>query len=251
MVIEQEPKPVQEKTPPAAWPTSGDLRVDGLTARYSPDGPKVLHGLSFTVKSGERVGIVGRTGSGKSSLTLSLLRCIYTEGDVYYDGVNTASLNLDVLRTNVRIIPQVPELLSGTLRENLDPFSEHDDAVLNSALRASGLFSLQSGTDEGRITLDSQISSGGGNLSVGQRQILALARALVRGSKLLILDEATSSIDYETDSIIQSSLRNELGGDVTLLTVAHRLQTIMDADKIVSLRTYLINSRTQTSPDGS
>ncbi|KZV63334.1 P-loop containing nucleoside triphosphate hydrolase protein [Peniophora sp. CONT] len=235
MEIEQEPKPVKEKTPPAAWPTSGDLRVEGLSARYSPDGPKVLHDLSFSVKSGERVGIVGRTGSGKSSLTLSLLRCIYTEGDVYYDGVNTANLNLDVLRTNVTIIPQVPELLSGTLRENLDPFNEHDDAVLNSALRASGLFSLQSETDEGRITLDSQISSGGGNLSVGQRQILALARALVRGSKLLILDEATSSIDYETDTIIQSSLRNELGGDVTLLTVAHRLQTIMDADKIMVL----------------
>ncbi|KZV64708.1 P-loop containing nucleoside triphosphate hydrolase protein [Peniophora sp. CONT] len=235
MVIEQEPKPVQEKTPPAAWPTSGDLRVEGLSARYSPDGPQVLHELSFHVKSGERVGIVGRTGSGKSSLTLSLLRCIFTEGDVYYDGINTADLNLDVLRTNVTIIPQVPELLSGTLRENLDPFNEHDDAVLNSALRASGLFSLQSETDDGRITLDSQISSGGGNLSVGQRQILALARALVRGSKLLILDEATSSIDYETDTIIQSSLRNELGGDVTLLTVAHRLQTIMDADKIMVL----------------
>ncbi|VDB89903.1 unnamed protein product [Peniophora sp. CBMAI 1063] len=233
--IEQEPKPVKEKVPPASWPTSGELRVEGLSARYSPEGPKVLHDISFTVQSGERVGIVGRTGSGKSSLTLSLLRCIYTDGDVYYDGVNTANLNLDVLRTNVTIIPQVPELLSGTLRENLDPFSEHDDAVLNSALRASGLFSLQSETDEGRITLDSQISSGGGNLSVGQRQILALARALVRGSKLLILDEATSSIDYETDTIIQSSLRNELGGDVTLLTVAHRLQTIMDADKIMVL----------------
>ncbi|VDB89911.1 unnamed protein product [Peniophora sp. CBMAI 1063] len=235
MIIEQEPKPVHELTPAAAWPTSGDLRVEHLSARYSPDGPKALHELSFRVKSGERVGIVGRTGSGKSSLTLSLLRCIFTEGDVYYDGVNTANLNLDVLRTSITIIPQVPELLSGTLRENLDPFGEHDDAELNSALRASGLFSLQSETDKDRITLDSQISSGGGNLSVGQRQILALARALVRGSKLLILDEATSSIDYETDAIIQSSLRNELGGDVTLLTVAHRLQTIMDADKIMVL----------------
>ncbi|VDB97890.1 unnamed protein product [Peniophora sp. CBMAI 1063] len=233
--IEQEPKPLKEKVPPASWPASGELRVERLSARYSSEGPTVLHDISFTVQSGERVGIVGRTGSGKSSLTLSLLRCIHTEGDVYYDGFNTANLNLDVLRTNVTIIPQVPELLSGTLRENLDPFSEHDDAVLNSALRASGLFLLHSETDEGRITLDSQISSGGGNLSVGQRQILALARALVRGSKLLILDEATSSIDYDTDTIIQSSLRHELGRDVTLLTVAHRLQTIMDADKIMVL----------------
>ena len=191
--IEQEPKPVKEKVPPASWPTSGDLRVESLSARYSPEGPKVLHDLSFTVKSGERVGIVGRTGSGKSSLTLSLLRCIYTEGDVFYDGVNTSNLNLDVLRTNVTIIPQVPELLSGTLRENLDPFSEHDDAVLNSALRASGLFSLQSEMTEGQITLDTPIASGGTNLSVGQRQILALARAIVRQSKLLILDEGECS----------------------------------------------------------
>ena len=124
--------------------------------------------------------------------------------------------------------------MSGTLRQNLDPFSEHDDAVLNEALRSAGLFSVQDENDQSRITLDSQIAGGGANLSVGQRQILALARAIVRRSKLLILDEATSAIDYETDSIIQTSLRTELGKDVTLLTVAHRLQTIMDSDKIVS-----------------
>lgn len=143
------------------------------------------------------------------------------------------------------------------MRQNLDPFEQYDDATLNDALRAAGLFALQSEMDEGRITLDSAISAGGSNLSVGQRQILALARAIVRGNKLLILDEglslvlsifmpqmelftdaagsfiATSAIDYKTDTIIQTSLRNELGGDVTLITVAHRLQTIMDADKIV------------------
>ncbi|SJL07707.1 uncharacterized protein ARMOST_11057 [Armillaria ostoyae] len=190
---EQEEKTSKDREPPAYWPTSGELRVENLSARYSPDGPKVLHDLSFTVKSGERIGIVGRTGSGK------------------------------------------PELLSGTLRQNLDPFDQYDDATLNDALRAAGLFSLQNEMEEGRITLDSAIASGGGNLSVGQRQILALARALVRGSKLLILDEATSAIDYKTDSIIQSSLRHELSSDMTLITVAHRLQTIMDADKIMVL----------------
>ncbi|KAH8986100.1 hypothetical protein EDB92DRAFT_2116516 [Lactarius akahatsu] len=232
---EQEPKPTEQGIPPAYWPASGDLRVEKLSARYSLDGPKVLHDISFHIKSGERVGVVGRTGSGKSSLTLSLLRCIFTEGSVYYDDRLTSSINLDALRSNITIIPQIPELLSGSLRENLDPFSQYDDATLNSALHASGLFSLQSDDEDGRLTLDSQIASGGGNLSVGQRQILALARAIVRGSKLLILDEATSAIDYKTDTIIQTSLRTELKGNVTLITVAHRLQTIIDADKVMVL----------------
>ena len=148
-----------------------------------------------------------------------------------------------------------PELLTGTLRQNLDMFGEYDDATLNGALRSAGLFSLQNSMKEGCLTLDSQISSGGGNLSVGQRQILALARAIIRQSKLLILDEATSAIgragiyvlsysnpilnvlitDYETDAVIQESLRNELKTDVTVITVAHRLQTIMDSDKIVRM----------------
>ncbi|TDL29986.1 P-loop containing nucleoside triphosphate hydrolase protein [Rickenella mellea] len=227
--IEQEPKPTDDGIPPAYWPSSGQLKVENLSARYSADGPKVLEGLSFNIKAGERVGVVGRTGSGKSSLTLSLLRCIYTDGTVYYDSIPTSSVNLDILRRSITIIPQIPELLSGTLRHNLDPFDEHDDATLNDALRSAGLFSLQRDESEVKITLDSPISSGGGNLSVGQRQILALARAMVRGSKLLILDEATSAI------VIQATLRNELKGDVTLITVAHRLQTIMDADKIMVL----------------
>jgi len=233
--IEQEPKPKEGGVPPAAWPTSGHLQVVNLSARYSKDGPNVLHAVSFEVNSGERVGVVGRTGSGKSSLMLSLLRCIVVDGNVYYDGVNTKDINLDSLRSKITIIPQIPELISGTLRRNLDPFEQYDDATLNAALRASGLSSLQVEDDEKRLTLESQISSGGSNLSVGQRQILALARAMVRGSKLLILDEATSAIDYKTDGVIQQSLRHEVGKDVTIITVAHRLQTIMDADKILVL----------------
>ena len=251
---EQEPKSTPEGVPPAYWPASGELVVENLSAKYSADGPEVLHRLNFHIKSGERVGVVGRTGSGKSSLTLALLRCILTEGNVIYDGILTRDINLDALRANITIIPQVPELLNDTLRGNLDPFDQYDDATLNDALRSAGLFSIQSEDDEGKITLETAISSGGGNLSIGQRQILALARAIVRRSKLLILDEgepstmwsplfevlcsqnpcaATSAIDYETDIVVQKSLRTNLGSDVTLFTIAHRLQTVMDADKIV------------------
>ncbi|TFY61054.1 hypothetical protein EVJ58_g4753 [Rhodofomes roseus] len=217
--IEHEPKPTTDGIPPAYWPASGNLRVDKLSARYSENGPRVLHELSFEARSGERVGIVGRTGSGKSTLALALLRCIQTEGKVYYDGVATDKVNLDALRSSITIIPQ----------------SQYDDAVLNDALQSAGLFSLQNGLTEGKITLDTSIAGGGNNLSVGQRQIVALARAIIRQSKLLILDEATSAIDYATDTAIQSSLRKELDRGATVLIVAHRLQTIMDADKIMVL----------------
>ncbi|KIY72764.1 P-loop containing nucleoside triphosphate hydrolase protein [Cylindrobasidium torrendii FP15055 ss-10] len=231
---EKESKATAGGVPPAYWPSSGTLRIENLSAKYTENGPEVLHSLNFEVRSGERVGIVGRTGSGKSSLTLALLRCIPTTGDVYYDGLKTSAINLEDLRAKVTIIPQVPELLSGTLRHNLDPFSQYDDATLNDALRASGLYSLQDEEGETGINLDTIVASGGGNFSVGQRQILALARALVRSSKLMILDEAMSSIDYKTDAVIQKSLRTELR-DVTLLTVAHRLHTVMDFDRIMVL----------------
>jgi len=235
ITIEHEPKPDIGGEPPAYWPASGDIKVENLSARYFVDGPKVLHDISFHIKSGERVGVVGRTGSGKSTLMFSLLCGILTEGTVYYDGIPINTLNLDAIRSNITIIPQVPELLTGTLRQNLDLFDEYDDSTLNDALYAAGLFSLQGEADGGRISLDSSISAGGSNFSVGQRQILALARAMVRRSKLLILDEATSSIDHETDAIIQNSLWHKLDRDITIIIVAHRLQTIMDADKIMVL----------------
>ncbi|KAJ3920632.1 P-loop containing nucleoside triphosphate hydrolase protein [Lentinula edodes] len=257
--IEQEPKPTAQGTPPAYWPATGELRVDKLCARYSPDGPEVLHQLSFSIKSGERIGVVGRSGSGKSSLALSLLRGIYTTGEVMYDGISTSLMNLDSLRSNVTIIPQVPELISGTLRQNLDPFEEIDDLTLNDTLRSAGLDALQEdmAVNEDKLSLDTVISGGGINLSVGQRQIVALARALVRRSKLLILDEGelTGNTDYKTDNIIQNYLRKELNKDVTLITIAHRLHTIMDYDKIMVLEAgniveYGVPSELLTQEDG-
>ncbi|TDL21471.1 P-loop containing nucleoside triphosphate hydrolase protein [Rickenella mellea] len=249
--IEHEPERMEDRKPPAYWPSSGSLRVEGLSARYSDDGPEVLQDLNFDVTSGERIGVVGRTGAGKSSFALALLRAIKTSGTVHYDGIPTHSINLDALRSSITLIPQQPELLHGTLRKNLDPFGQYDDSTLNDALQSAGLFQLQDlrkgpvsdgsdmtpASEEGRaaVGLDTQVDAGGTNFSLGQRQIIALARAIVRQSKLLILDEATAAIDYETDSAIRHSLRTELGKDTTVITIAHRLQTIMDSDRIMVL----------------
>ncbi|KAF9013109.1 ABC transporter type 1, transmembrane domain-containing protein [Cyathus striatus] len=190
--IDQEKCPTDAGKPPAAWPTSGELRVEKLSARYSADSPEILHKCrSKSVPENESV---------LSTLTLSLLRCILTEGHVYYDGLATDKINLDALRSNITIIPQVPELLSGTLRRNLDPFGEHDDAELNAALKYAGLFSLQSDSDEARITLDTKIASGGSNISVGQRQIIALARAM-QLLPLIVLD-AGNLVEFDSPSAL-------------------------------------------------
>ncbi|KAJ3551685.1 hypothetical protein NM688_g4563 [Phlebia brevispora] len=233
--IEQEPRPSEQGIPPAYWPANGELVIQHLSARYSRDGPDVLQDISVQIKAGQRVGIVGRTGSGKTSLSMALLRCIPHEGSILYDGIPIDTLNLHDLRTNMTIIPQAPELIAGSLRENLDPVGEYDDATLNDILRSCGLYSLQRNEQEARLNLDTHIAGGGGNISLGERQIIALARAIVRRSKLVILDEATSAIDHETDTLIQASLREQLDKNVTVMIIAHRLQTVIDADQIMVL----------------
>ena len=226
--LDTEPGYDNETRPPEGWPDNADIRFINVSLRYHKDGPKVLKNINLSIDGKAKIGIAGRTGAGKSSIVASLLRMPDAEGDITIDGVNIKSLNLQECRRYISVLGQNPVLFSGTLRMNLDPLEKHNDDKLWDVLNEVKLKSLVQNL---KGCLDFEISERAANLSVGEQQLVCLARVLAEGNKIIILDEPTAHVDPKMERAIQEIIHNKLQ-DCTIITIAHHLNTIKDCDKI-------------------
>ncbi|XP_030549691.1 ABC transporter C family member 10-like isoform X2 [Rhodamnia argentea] len=226
------PEVIEDSRPAPDWPSSGNVEIYDLKVRYRPDSPLVLHGISCKIKGGHKIGIVGRTGSGKTTLISALFRIVEpTNGKIIVDGLDITTIGLHDLRSHFAVIPQDPTLFGGTVRYNLDPLSEHTDEEIWEVLGKCQLREVIQDKEKG---LESLVVQDGSNWSMGQRQLFCLGRALLRRSQILVLDEATASIDNATDAVLQRTIRTEFA-DCTVITVAHRIPTVMDCTMVLSI----------------